>query len=191
MLFALMVMPRSRSRSMESRSCSFISGWVSAPVISSKRSASVDVPWSMCGMMQKFRMNFGSIFLGYQCSQLRAGFESPARFSGGPAAFERATHAAQKPCRINIQFATIAAARQLRTDGGRRREVHGFEGPFRTAAGGGGLYFERVGSGKAGRKAAASRRTPKWGAACCAPTKEEKTVGLHIATAALRIFQTC
>src|SRR6202030_4608078 len=51
----------------------------------------------MCAMMQKFRMNFGSIFLAYQFSQLRAGCERSARFSGGPAAFERATHAAQKP----------------------------------------------------------------------------------------------
>src|SRR5437016_2896102 len=75
-----MVMPRSRSRSMESRTCSCISRCESAPVISSKRSASVDLPWSMCAMMQKFRMNFGSIFLAYQFSQLRAGFEWPARF---------------------------------------------------------------------------------------------------------------
>src|SRR6266851_4881438 len=79
MLFALMVMPRSRSRSMESRTCSCISRCVSAPVISRRRSASVDLPWSMCAMMQKFRMNFGSIFLAYQCSQLRAGFERPGR----------------------------------------------------------------------------------------------------------------
>src|SRR6267154_1783615 len=90
MLFALMVMPRSRSRSMESRTCSCISREVSAPVISSKRSASVDLPWSMCAMMQKFRMNFGSIFLAYQFSRWRAGCESPGRFFGGPAAFERA-----------------------------------------------------------------------------------------------------
>src|SRR5213078_4477143 len=80
MLFALMVMPRSRSRSMESSTCSCISRWVSAPVISSRRSASVDLPWSMCAMMQKFRMNFGSIFLAYQFAQLRAGFEWPGRF---------------------------------------------------------------------------------------------------------------
>src|SRR3981189_223595 len=79
MLFALMVMPRSRSRSMESSTCSCISRWVSAPVISSRRSARVDLPWSMCAMMQKFRMNFGSIFLAYQFSQLRAGFEWPGR----------------------------------------------------------------------------------------------------------------
>src|SRR6266446_4400991 len=63
MLFALMVMPRSRSRSMESSTCSCISRCESAPVISSKRSASVDLPWSMCAMIQKLRMNFGSIYL--------------------------------------------------------------------------------------------------------------------------------
>src|SRR5260370_1383901 len=36
----------------------------------------------------------------------------PRDLSGGPAAFERATHAAQKPCRMNNQFATSPAARQ-------------------------------------------------------------------------------
>jgi hypothetical protein len=51
----------------------------------------------MCAMMQKFRMNFGSIFLAYQFSRLRAGCELPGRFFGGPAAFERATHAACLP----------------------------------------------------------------------------------------------
>src|SRR5215467_5279518 len=66
MLFALMVMPRSRSRSIESRTCSCISRSESAPVISSRRSASVDLPWSMCAMMQKFRMNFGSMYLDYR-----------------------------------------------------------------------------------------------------------------------------
>src|SRR5689334_22312686 len=65
MLFALIVMPRSRSRSMESSTCSCISRSESAPVISSKRSASVDLPWSMCAMMQKFRMNCGSMCLDY------------------------------------------------------------------------------------------------------------------------------
>src|SRR5215475_8919334 len=66
MLFALMVMPRSRSRSIESRTCSCILRSESAPVISSKRSASVDLPWSMCAMMQKFRMNFGSMYPDYR-----------------------------------------------------------------------------------------------------------------------------
>ena len=51
------------SRSMESSTCSCISRCVKAPVISSKRSASVDLPWSMCAMIQKLRMNFGSMSL--------------------------------------------------------------------------------------------------------------------------------
>src|SRR6266446_9515726 len=63
MLLALMVMPRSRSRSMESSTCSCISRCDNAPVISSRRSARVDLPWSICAMIQKLRMNFGSIYL--------------------------------------------------------------------------------------------------------------------------------
>src|SRR5215472_1439431 len=62
MLLALMVMPRSRSRSIESSTCAVISRSLSAPVNSSKRSASVDFPWSICAMMQKFRMNCGSMY---------------------------------------------------------------------------------------------------------------------------------
>ena len=49
---------------------------------------------------------------------------TPPVFSGGPAASERASHAAKKPCRMNNQFATSTAARQQRS--GRRargREV--------------------------------------------------------------------
>src|ERR1700680_612226 len=61
MLLALMVMPRSRSRSIESSTWAVISRWVSAPVSSSKRSARVDFPWSMCAMMQKLRTKRGSI----------------------------------------------------------------------------------------------------------------------------------
>ena len=56
-----MVMPRSRSRSIVSRTCSIISRLESAPVTSSKRSASVDLPWSMCAMIEKLRMNWGSM----------------------------------------------------------------------------------------------------------------------------------
>src|SRR6266508_2221314 len=52
---SLIVMPRSRSRSMVSRTWSCISRWLMAPVRSSRRSASVDLPWSMWAMMQKFR----------------------------------------------------------------------------------------------------------------------------------------
>src|SRR5216684_462706 len=93
----------------------------------------------MCAMMQKFRMNLGSIFLVYQCSQLRAGFEWPARSFGGPAALERATHAWQKPCRINNQFATIRMARQPARSFKRNAKLHGERGKvrlgFRTVSG--------------------------------------------------------
>ena len=53
---ALIVIPRSRSSSIESRSCSRISRSETAPVSSRMRSASVDLPWSMCAMIAKLRM---------------------------------------------------------------------------------------------------------------------------------------
>src|ERR1017187_3269470 len=53
---ALMVMPRSRSRSMESSTCSSISRSDSPPHNWIKRSASVDLPWSIWAMMEKLRM---------------------------------------------------------------------------------------------------------------------------------------
>src|SRR5882672_2726607 len=56
-----MVMPRSRSRSMPSRTWSDISRCVKAPVSSRMRSDRVVLPWSMWAMMQKFRMSRGSI----------------------------------------------------------------------------------------------------------------------------------
>src|SRR5262245_61756350 len=49
-------MPRSRSRSMSSRNCDDISRFDTVPVRSSRRSASVDFPWSMCAMIEKLRM---------------------------------------------------------------------------------------------------------------------------------------
>src|SRR3977135_3665916 len=53
-------MPRSRSRSIASRTCASISRICSAPVISRNRSASVDLPWSMCAMTEKFLMRCAS-----------------------------------------------------------------------------------------------------------------------------------
>src|SRR5215211_9126413 len=49
-------MPRSRSRSIESSTCSSISRSERPPQSWIKRSASVDLPWSMCAMMEKFLM---------------------------------------------------------------------------------------------------------------------------------------
>src|SRR6185312_106463 len=48
--------PRSRSRSIESRTCSRICRGSTVLVISRMRSASVDFPWSMWAMIEKFRM---------------------------------------------------------------------------------------------------------------------------------------
>src|SRR4051794_3341608 len=54
-------MPRSRSMSILSRYCARMLRPSTIPVNSSIRSASVDLPWSMCAMMQKFRMRAGSV----------------------------------------------------------------------------------------------------------------------------------
>src|ERR1700761_5276256 len=54
--WALMVIPRSRSRSMASRTWACISRALRAPVNSSNRSERVDLPWSMWAMMAKLRM---------------------------------------------------------------------------------------------------------------------------------------
>src|ERR1700680_1621592 len=51
-----MVIPRSRSISMESSTCSTISRSASPPVDWISRSARVDLPWSMCAMIEKLRM---------------------------------------------------------------------------------------------------------------------------------------
>src|SRR5664280_3362683 len=54
--WALMVIPRSRSMSIESRYCSRISRGSTAPVSSRIRSDRVDLPWSTWLMIEKFRM---------------------------------------------------------------------------------------------------------------------------------------
>src|SRR5580658_11146506 len=61
---ALMVMPRARSRAIASSTCAGISRAVSEPVSSSNRSESVDLPWSMCAMIAKSRINLGSMLWG-------------------------------------------------------------------------------------------------------------------------------
>ncbi len=60
---ALIVMPRSRSSSMESSSWSRMSRPETVLVTSRMRSASVDLPWSMCAMIEKLRMRDWSIGL--------------------------------------------------------------------------------------------------------------------------------
>src|SRR3954463_4989393 len=61
---ALIVIPRSRSMSMRSRYWARMLRPSTMPVTSSIRSASVDLPWSMWAMMQKFRMRAGSVLAG-------------------------------------------------------------------------------------------------------------------------------
>src|SRR3954454_103893 len=60
----LMVIPRSRSMSMRSRYWARMLRPSTRPVTSSIRSASVDLPWSMWAMIQKFRMRAGSVLAG-------------------------------------------------------------------------------------------------------------------------------
>src|SRR5262252_1906524 len=63
-----MVIPRSRSRSILSRNWSCFSRSERAPVASRMRSARVDLPWSMCAMIEKLRMKRGSAAMsGCRC----------------------------------------------------------------------------------------------------------------------------
>src|SRR6478609_250785 len=57
----LIVIPRSRSMSMRSRYCARMSRSATTPVSCSIRSASVDLPWSIWAMMQKFRICAGAV----------------------------------------------------------------------------------------------------------------------------------
>src|SRR3954451_13937381 len=59
--WALMVMPRSRSRSISSSTWACISRSLTEPVNSRRRSESVDLPWSMWAMMAKLRKKRASI----------------------------------------------------------------------------------------------------------------------------------
>ena len=56
-----MVLPRSRSMSMLSRYWSRISRSSTTLDSCKMRSANVDLPWSMCAMMQKLRIRAGSV----------------------------------------------------------------------------------------------------------------------------------
>src|SRR5271166_6430239 len=55
-VLALMVMPRSRSMSIESSTCSTMSRSATVPVCWISRSASVDLPWSIWATMAKLRI---------------------------------------------------------------------------------------------------------------------------------------
>ena len=68
---ALIVMPFSRSRSIESRTWLVIWRPSTVWVSSSSRSASVDLPWSMCAMIEKFRRRSWGIATRAQSSPTR------------------------------------------------------------------------------------------------------------------------
>src|SRR5437764_4614997 len=63
--WALMVMPRSRSMSMESRYCSRMSRASTAPVSSRMRSDRVDLPWSTWAMIERLRMRSRGVVMGF------------------------------------------------------------------------------------------------------------------------------
>ena len=61
--FNLIVIPRSLSRSIESNSWSCISRSATVSVACRIRSANVDFPWSICAIIEKFRMRFCLSFI--------------------------------------------------------------------------------------------------------------------------------
>jgi riboflavin synthase len=63
-VLALMVMPRSRSISIASSICSFMSRSATVPVSWISRSARVDLPWSICATMEKLRIWASSVMGG-------------------------------------------------------------------------------------------------------------------------------
>src|SRR5262245_38504505 len=94
-----MVMPRSRSRSMSSRNCDDISRFDTVPVRSRRRSASVDLPWSMCAMIEKLRM----------CAVSRGGLPGPA--SDGPYGRRGMSATIPAPC-IRVPSGPVFEARR-------------------------------------------------------------------------------
>ena len=60
------MIPRSRSRSIESSSWARIARGSTVWVVSRMRSASVDFPWSMWAMIEKFRMWAWSAMAGQE-----------------------------------------------------------------------------------------------------------------------------
>src|SRR5207302_3039552 len=120
-----MVMPRSRSISMESSTCSLpaISRSVRPPVIWIRRSASVDLPWSIWATMAKLRMLvMGAVVMGRgiaftspcgnHIAVFQGGFFTPSWFHLSP---KRATHGAMSSTSISS-----AAARSKRIPSVRR-----------------------------------------------------------------------
>ena len=94
----LIVMPRSRSMSMRSRYCARMAAASTTSVSCSIRSASVDLPWSMWAMMQKFRMIAGSVLPGCGAAgRARAGTRTLPGTGAGRSPFSHVADAG--PCR--------------------------------------------------------------------------------------------
>src|SRR3954469_6409238 len=85
-----MVIPRSRSSSIESSSCGRCLRGSTAPVTSRMRSASVDFPWSMWAMIEKLRM-------------LSAGARPRPMLGGGPASEPAADQLRDLPRLVDLQ----------------------------------------------------------------------------------------
>src|SRR5262245_38664125 len=103
-----MVMPRSRSMSMLSSTCSLpaISRSVSPPVIWIRRSASVDFPWSIWATIEKLRM------LEMGVALMRAGYHPHCRAATGEAVVFKALCAFRAVAtRRNIQLSYPAMTR--------------------------------------------------------------------------------
>src|SRR5262245_61810700 len=77
-----MVMPRSRSRSMESRSWFWKSRWLMALVLRRNWSASVLLPWSMWAMIEKLRIRRVSVLMRWIRSLLDTSTGRAAQASG-------------------------------------------------------------------------------------------------------------
>src|SRR5213592_1876195 len=89
-----MVMPRSRSRSIESRTCARMSRGSTVCVSSRMRSASVDLPWSMWAMIEKLRMRrWSAMGLAVQHMDARSRLKRAAGGHGDPGARGRGTQA--------------------------------------------------------------------------------------------------
>src|SRR5215207_6340230 len=99
-------MPRSRSRSMESRTWARIDRASMVRVISRMRSASVDLPWSMCAMIEKLRMRSWSM----PALQRRARRNRLAVATGAPAALRSGQRDAVAALRLDPVERTVRAA---------------------------------------------------------------------------------
>src|SRR4051794_32604117 len=136
-------MPRSRSRSIESRICARINRASTVFVISRIRSASVDFPWSMWAMIEKLRMCAWSAM----AARLRIG-GGTRRGSEGRDDRQRLVVGNRDPVAAGV-LGAVERAVGAREQGGVGFAVHGHRDPDRDGhAEVGGLH--RVAQAQAG-----------------------------------------